>query len=81
MKIDLKTWRKPGEGLIITTKGRKEGSCGKMANFFVAISHGSGVVLCKQHDWQVTGDRFAQFVKEFFPGEKIDFLFVYIYYI
>jgi len=41
-------------------------------NFFVAISHGSGVVLCK-HDWQVTGDRFAQYVKEFFPSEKLIF--------
>jgi len=68
--VSSMAWRKPGEGLSITTKGRKEGSCGKMANFFVGISHGSGVVLCKQHNWQVTGERFAEFITEFFPGEK-----------
>lgn len=63
-------WRKPGEGLSMTTKGKKEGSGGKMANFFVAISHGSGVVLCQHHDWQVTGKLFAEFVGEHFPGKN-----------
>ena len=69
--VSSMAWRKPGEGLQITTKGRKEGSNGKMANFFVAISHGSGVVLCEHHDWQVTGARFADFVKDHFPGMYI----------
>lgn len=69
-------WRKPGEGLSMTTKGKKEGSGGKMANFFVAISHGSGVVLCQHHDWQVTGNRFAEFVKEHFPGENSFFVYI-----
>lgn len=61
-------WRKPSEGLERSTKGKKEGSGGKMANFFVAIAHGHGVVLCKQYEWTVTGDRFATFVLDCFPA-------------
>ena len=69
--VSSMAWRQPKEGLRITTKGRKEGSNGRMANFFVAIAHGRGVVLCKQHDWRITGERFAQFIKENFPGKKM----------
>ena len=53
------TWRRPSEGLLLTTKGKKEGSGGKMANFFVAIAHGKGVVLCKHHEWKITGENFG----------------------
>jgi hypothetical protein len=60
-------WRKPKEGLSRTTKGKKEGVGGKMANFFVAIAHGKGVVMCQQYPWTVTGERFAQFVRNIFP--------------
>lgn len=60
-------WRKHGEGLEMTTKGKKEGSNGKMANFFVAIAYGKGVVLAKQYPWVVTGEKFAEFVKNVFP--------------
>jgi len=67
--VSSMTWRKPNEGVAITTKGRKEGSGGKMANFFVAISHGSGVVMCHHHDWKITGENFARFViDEQFPA-------------
>jgi len=66
--VSSMAWRKPAEGLSVTTKGRKEGSNGKMANFFVAINHGSGVVLCEQYKWRVTGALFAQFVKNNFRG-------------
>jgi len=66
--VSSMAWRKPGEGLKITTKERKEGSGGRMANFFVAIAHGFGVVLCQHQDWQVTGPRFADFVLENFRG-------------
>lgn len=62
------TWRKPGEGLQVSTKGRKEGSAGLMANFYVDIAYGKGVVLCKHIPWKVTGQRFATFVKKVFPG-------------
>ena len=60
-------WRKKKEGLSRTTKEKKEGSGGKMANFFVAIAHGHGTVLCKQYDWRVTGKNFAEFVLRCFP--------------
>ena len=30
-------WRKPGESLSFTTKRSKEGSCGQMAQFYVAM--------------------------------------------
>ena len=61
-------WRKHSEGLSITTKGKKEGSGGKMARFFVAIAYGKGVVLCKQYKWKVTGKNFASFVSEHFQA-------------
>jgi len=61
------TWRKASEGLRVTTKGKKEGSGGRMANFFVGILHRHGVVLCEHHKWKINGDNFATFVKEVFP--------------
>lgn len=61
------TWRLKKEGTKITTKGNKEGSGGRMANFFVGISHGHGVVLCKHYPWTLTGEKFAGFVKCCFP--------------
>lgn len=61
-------WRKRSEGLITSTKGKKEGSGGKMANFFVAIAHGKGVVFCKQYPWVLTGPRFAELVSRCFPA-------------
>ena len=73
--VSSMTWREPNEGLAITTKGRKEGSGGKMANFFVAISHGNGVVMCHRHDWKITGDNFARFLidKQFpLPSREVD---------
>ena len=61
-------WRKPNEGLIITTKGKKEGSGGRMAQFFVGIAHDKGVVLCEQYACKnVTGEFFAEFIKSKFP--------------
>ena len=69
------TCQKPNKGLAIITKGRKEGSGGKMANFFVAISHGNGVVMCHRHDWKITGDNFARFLidKQFpLPSREVD---------
>ena len=60
-------WRLPKEGVSRTTKGKKEGSGGCMPNFFVAISHDKGVVLCKHYTWTVTGVKFAEFVNNCFP--------------
>ena len=67
--VSSMTWRKASEGILITTKGRKEGSGGKMANFFVAIAHGKGPVMAKHHEWKITGQNFAQhIVEESFPS-------------
>ena len=60
-------WRQRGEGLKLSTKGKKEGSGGQMANFFVAISHSKGTVLCKQYTEKLTGKSFAEFVLDQFP--------------
>ena len=70
--VSSMAWRKPGEGLEITTKGKKEGSCGKMANYFVAIAYKHGVVCCEHYDVKITGQTFANFVTEKFPGKKIE---------
>ena len=64
-------WRKRNEGLSRTTKGKKEGTGGRTATFFVAISHGRGVVLCQQFDSVITGESFAQFVRNNFHSTFI----------
>ena len=61
------TWRLPKEGLQRTTKGKKEGSGGKMANFFVGIAHDRGTVLCEHMETKLTGASFAEFVRTHFP--------------
>lgn len=77
-------WRKRGEGLHFqcTSKGKKAGTGGKMANFFVAIAHKRGVVMCEQYEDRLTGAYFAAFVKQHFPtafeicGNKEEKLFL-----
>ena len=49
-------------------KGKKEGVSGKVADFFVAISYGKGVVLCEQYLEQLNGENFSNFVKKNFPA-------------
>ena len=39
-----------------------------MAHFFVAIAYNKGVILCKQYNEKLTGESFANFLKEFFPA-------------
>ena len=60
-------WRKPNEGLSLTAKGKKEGSGGRVAHFFVAIAFSKGVVLCKQYYDTLTGETFAEFIRQYFP--------------
>jgi len=79
--VSSMSWRLPKEGLTRTTKGRKEESGGKMANFFVAMSHTHGVVMCEHHEWKITGENFAQLVDSDFlkvfqkcnspPGQRL----------
>ena len=65
--VSSMAWRQPDEGLQFTTKGRKEGSGGKVVNFFVAIAYNKGVVMCHQHDWRINGKNFTKFIKTEFP--------------
>ena len=60
------TWRRPNEGILCTTRGKKEGNGGRMANFFVAIAYNKGVILCKQYHETLTGEGFAEFVRSYF---------------
>ena len=62
-------WRKRGEGLKqeCSAKGKKEGTAGRMAKFFVAIAYGKGVIGCHQYEGHVNGEMFSEFVREHFP--------------
>ena len=61
-------WRKRGDGLKqeCSTKGKKEGTAGLMANFFVTVAYGKGVLGCHQYEGHVNGKRFSEFVREHF---------------
>ena len=61
------TWRRPNEGLLCTTKRKKEGNGCPMEHFFVAIAYNKGFILCKQHHGTLTADGFAEFVRSYFP--------------
>ena len=62
-------WRRPNDGLDFerTAKGTHEGSGGRVAHFFCAISYAGGMVLAEQYMGRLNGDRFSAFVKETFP--------------
>ena len=59
-----RVWRKRSEGLSLgcTSKGAKAGYNGRVAHFFVAISHTKGVISCEQYTDVLTGELFADFV-------------------
>lgn len=62
-------WRKKSEGLdaLCTTKGKRAGTGGRMANFMVAISPNKGVVLCHQYFGRLNGGSFSSLVRKTFP--------------
>ena len=59
--------RKKSEGLAhgCITKGRKEGTGGKVLRLLVAISHDKGVICCEPYE-HMTGGNFATFVDQHF---------------
>ena len=59
-------WRKKGEGLHITAKGKKEGAVN--ANFMVGITYGKGVILCEQFKGAINGDRMVKVVEPSFEN-------------
>ena len=65
-----KVWRTRGEGLVVTSKGKKEGNGGKCVRLFVAISYGKGVVMCEQWDPQLifNGSNYKEFVNLHMPN-------------
>ena len=62
-----KAWKKASEAFEVTAKGKKEGTGGRMASFYVAISYEKGVVMCEQYEGHINGRLFADIVKEKFP--------------
>lgn len=59
-----RVWRKKSEGLQLvgcTSKGRKEGSGGRVLKLMVAISYGKGVIACEPYE-RMCGDYFADFI-------------------
>ena len=58
-----RTWRKISEGLVLgcTSKGRKEGTGGKVLRLVVAISYGKGVIICEPYE-KMTGAYFSNFI-------------------
>ena len=61
-------WRKRSEGLGLqcTSKGKKEGTGGRMAHFVVCIAYNKGVMLCEQYTKRFTGEYFASFIRKHF---------------
>ena len=61
-------WRKRSEGLKYgcVAKGSKEGATN--ANFMVGISFDKGTVLCEQYTGHITGEKFADIVRQSFPS-------------
>lgn len=65
-------WRTVKQGLDYdcVAKGSKEGT--RNANFMVAISFDKGVVLCQQYFGSITGEKFANIVRDSFPNAFAD---------
>ena len=57
-------WRLKNEGLVVTAKGKKEGSTN--INFMVGISFDKGVVLCEQYKGAINGDKMVKIVESSF---------------
>ena len=49
-KPKARVWRKKGEGLNITAKGRKELAGGRRFHIIVAVAYEKGVVLCEPYE-------------------------------
>ena len=58
-----RVWRKPGEGLQITSKGSKDLPGGKRVHMVVAIAYGKGVILSEPYE-KMNGKYFASFVRK-----------------
>lgn len=61
MRPKARVWRKPNEGLDITSKGSKDLAGGKRLHLMVGISYNKGVVIAEPYE-HMSGNYFAQFV-------------------
>ena len=57
-----RAWRKPGEGLKITSKGSKDLPGGRRVHLIVAIAYGKGVIFSESYE-KMNGQYFASLVK------------------
>ena len=60
---------KSGEGFKreYTTKGKKEGTGGRVARFMVEIAHEKRFTKCHHYNGNINAETFADFLKEHFP--------------
>ena len=65
----LRPWTGEGhtKGYYAQQEEQKEGNCGRMAYFFVAIVSNKDVILCKQYHGKLTGEGFNEFAGSYFP--------------
>lgn len=61
MRPKARVWRKPGEGLDITSKGSKDLAGGKRLHLMVGIAYNKGVVLAEPYE-HMDSKYFTQFV-------------------
>ena len=61
-------WRKRNEGLAVGCTGKAGKSGVTNLNFMVGISYDKGVVLCERYIGSITGEKFANIIKEHFPS-------------
>lgn len=62
-------WRKPGEGLRITTKGSKVGAgTPRVFKIMVGIAYDVGVVMCLETATKLTGVEFASIIRDDYPA-------------
>ena len=61
--------RKKGEGVRITTDGKKEGVNRRAVHLFVAIAYSKAVLMCEQFIGKYNGDSYSKFVHKYFPAK------------
>jgi len=61
-----RVWMRQDEGLLLTGKGRREGTTGNVLKFMVALSYGKGIVVCEPYE-RLCGAWYAAFVRRCFP--------------
>ena len=68
-------WRKKTRALLLIAPVKEKSGCGrkkagvegKTAHFFLSIAYGEGMIACDQFFECLTGEKFADYVREQFP--------------